>query len=273
MDRDEVAGFLAVPLCGLAFALAAIVMSKNAKVTSEGAAWRRLWLPSLLPALCGMVLLGSAVAFPEEPQGFGPTQIAASIPFLIVIARSLLRAVRGLRTTRSEPAQVVGLIRCHVRIAPEFRAALSRSELHAVVLHEHAHARHFDPLRIWLARIVTDLQWPFRGAPERYRMWLHELELARDAEACSAGADGLDLASALVKAAGTRSSQGSVGAALKATEETSLRERLRRLVDEAFVLHTKPARPWTTLVVLWLLGIAFAVGIRYGQFIVPLLAT
>ncbi|MGH8257493.1 MAG: hypothetical protein ACRET0_14925, partial [Steroidobacteraceae bacterium] len=57
---------------------------------------------------------------------------------------------------------------------------------------------HRDPLRIWLAQLVTDLQWPWPAAQRRLGAWLEALELARDQEARACGIDGAELAAAVL---------------------------------------------------------------------------
>src|SRR5204862_92527 len=87
-----------------------------------------------------------------------------------------------------------------VFIAPELSARLDERALHAALEHEMAHARHRDPLRLWLAQIATDLQWPLVAAQQRFTDWRNALELARDAEACER-VEGSDLAAAPAAAA------------------------------------------------------------------------
>ena len=70
--------------------------------------------------------------------------------------------------------------------------------IRAALAHERAHASNRDPLRIWLAQLITDLQWPWPGAQRRLDAWLDALELARDDEARANGADGAELAAAVL---------------------------------------------------------------------------
>jgi Zn-dependent protease with chaperone function len=70
-----------------------------------------------------------------------------------------------------------------VVIAPELSSSLDDAELAAVLAHAAAHARHRDPLRLWLAQLVTDAQWPAVAASARFHRWRAAVEIARDAAA------------------------------------------------------------------------------------------
>jgi hypothetical protein len=85
-------------------------------------------------------------------------------------------------------------------VAPELARALDETALQAALAHERTHVRHRDPLRIWLAQFVTDLQWPCGSAQRRFTGWLASLEQARDDEARCAGIEGADLAAAVLSA-------------------------------------------------------------------------
>jgi beta-lactamase regulating signal transducer with metallopeptidase domain len=92
----------------------------------------------------------------------------------------------------------VGLLRPRIVVAPELAKALDEHALRAALAHERTHVRHRDPLRIWLAQFVTDLQWPWTPARRRFTGWLAALEYARDDEARAAGIEGADLAAAVI---------------------------------------------------------------------------
>ena len=91
--------------------------------------------------------------------------------------------MRALAPKQIRSAATVALLRPRVVVCETFGAQLDEHALAAALAHEQAHARHRDPLRIWLAQIVTDLQWPLSGARARFEQWLFALELARDEEA------------------------------------------------------------------------------------------
>lgn len=207
MNRDLVLGTLVLIVCGSLAWLPGLLPSRAPRgetgAARERAAWRRLWLPLAPAALALAVLVGWALQEPSETDELLlPAALALAVPLGLVWARALIRAVRALRVREAgAPAAVVGLLRPRVVIDPAFGRAVDGAALTAARAHEEAHARHRDPLRIWLAQIACDVQWPFGAAPARLAAWLEALELARDDEARRAGVPGEDLASALVSAA------------------------------------------------------------------------
>jgi hypothetical protein len=200
VSRDFVLAALVLIVCG-ALAWAPGLLPAAAR-RSERATWRRLWGP-LLPAAAALALLvGWALQEPSTTDELlRPVAALAALPAALVWARAAWRASRALCARVDAPAAVVGLLRPRVRIDARLGALVSPAGLAAARAHEEAHARHRDPLRIWLAQLATDLQWPFGGAAARFAAWLEALELARDDEARRAGARGEDLAEALVGAA------------------------------------------------------------------------
>ena len=116
---------------------------------------------------------------------------------MAVGARALVRAVWSLcRSTRNCGIATVGLFWPRIVVAPELETILDERAIEAALAHERAHLRHRDPLRIWLAQFVTDLQWPRPSAQRRFTDWLMCLEEARDDEARATGVEGADLAAA-----------------------------------------------------------------------------
>ena len=83
-------------------------------------------------------------------------------------ARGVARPDGAPRPRERPTAVTVGLVRPRVRIDERLRDAVPAPSLAAVQAHEEAHARHRDPLRIWLAQTITDLQWPGRHARAPY---------------------------------------------------------------------------------------------------------
>jgi hypothetical protein len=172
--------------------------------------WRRVWLPHLPLAVMVVMLLGWALQEPPiSDEIVHPIATAVAIGFALLWMRALLRALRAISRPHREPlAATRGLIWPKVRISDELAGALDADALHAVRLHEEAHVRHRDPLRIWLAQLATDLQFPSRKARARFNRWLAALEIARDDEARRNGADGAALASAIVTGARLQSPSG-----------------------------------------------------------------
>jgi hypothetical protein len=175
----------------------------------ERRAWRRIWAP-LWPCLGVLAFLfGWAIHEPEGgAQALPVLAFLFALPFALLAVRAALRAVRSAAAAaqvvhaKAKPlAMTVGLWRPRTLISPILRDALDDAALAAVREHEAAHVRHRDPRRVWLAQLVTDLQWPAPSARLRFSSWRAALELARDDEARSRGIDGGDLAAGLLAVA------------------------------------------------------------------------
>jgi hypothetical protein len=199
----------------------------------ERLAWRRIWLP-ILPALATAAwLCGWALREPDPvPEKVPLPLILVSLPFALLFARAVARAGRSLIAHREDPlAATVGLLRPWVVFSPYLAKRLNEGQIEAAMAHEQAHARHRDPLRIWLAQIATDLQWPWPQARERMRQWLAALELARDEEALAAGAEGSELADAILMSARLSQQLNQSPRPALTGEPAALKERIARLLD------------------------------------------
>jgi BlaR1 peptidase M56 len=253
MDREIVLSILALTLCGATWVGCGALTGRwgrgrdgvNSSSRSarwlEHLAWRRLWQPLLPGGFLLAFLVGWALQEPSSAEPLHVMAFVVALPFALVWARVSLRAWRS-RAVREVPlAGTVGLLRPRVVITEPLRDKLDPAALGAVIEHEAAHLRHRDPLRLWLAQIATDLQWPAAAARRRFAQWRAALELARDEEALSRGVDGGDLAAALVAGArlggaGRPSREGSALAGLlaEASSESSseaFRERVMRLLQ------------------------------------------
>jgi hypothetical protein len=167
----------------------------------ERASWRRLWYPVVPALIIAAWLCGWALTEPDPVPGpLGPwTLIFAASPFALLFGRA---ATRGLWALVRSPGEcgvsTIGLVQPQVLFSPFLAKQLDDSVIRAALAHERAHALHRDPLRIFLAQLITDLQWPWPAAPRRLEAWLDALELARDDEARAEGVDGADLAAAVL---------------------------------------------------------------------------
>lgn len=189
-------------------------------------------MPAVLPVLAVAGLLGWAFCEPDDAEAIRPVRALLVLPVAIVWLRALLRVGWSIvRARRRGPAVTVGLLRPKVHLDPAFAALLDDEAQEAVLAHERAHARHHDPLRLLLAQIVTDLQWPIRGARRRFNDWTQALELARDEEARLNGADGAALAKAIVTCVKLTRGQPEASAALGGGDEHALALRVGRLLD------------------------------------------
>lgn len=198
----------------------------------EARSWRRIWLTLLPAGIALATMLGWALQEPRmTDELLLPTTALVAAPIALLWLRCAVRACVALRRPRDmPPLATVGLVRPRVVLAEDLRGTLDPAALAAGLAHERVHVRHRDPLRIWLAQIATDLQWPSPSARRRFEHWLGALELARDEEARLDGVSGEDLAAAVVAVA--RMPRRVPGAAMACLTgaEASLASRVHRLL-------------------------------------------
>ena len=241
MSRDLVLATMVLVVCGAGVWLMGLVPTPHERRDDAGIggralerrSWRRLCLPMLPAAIVLATLFGWALQEPsvtDEP--LRPLAVYLAVPFALLWLRCAARACLSLRRPRLMPlVATAGLIRPRILLADRLEQMLDPAALAAAVAHERAHARHFDPLRIWLAQIMTDVQWPNPAARLRLDRWLVSLELARDEEARLGGTRGEDLAAAVVAVA--KMAPFATGAALARLtgSEAALASRIHRLLD------------------------------------------
>lgn len=211
----------------------------------ERLAWKGVWIPLVPAALALAALLGWALQEPADAERLPWHVVLGAFPFLALLGRSAARTLRSLsRDGRRLAAATVGILRPRVVVSPALATIVDLDAFNAIREHEEAHARHRDPLRICLAQLATDLQWPWPAAKKRFGAWIHALELARDEEARSRGVDGADLAEGILAAA-RLSAPEAVPLASAATEsEAALLERIARLLAPlaSEVIAEEPSR-------------------------------
>ena len=282
MERESLLTVLTILLGGVALQVIGAWLSTYSRSKPgfelERAAWLRLWRP-LTPALVVAAwLCGWALSQPDPvPHRVGPLVFIVCAPFALIGIRALLRAGWSLLGSPEQfGIATVGLIRPHIVFAPELVRLLDESAVQAALAHERAHVRHLDPLRIWIAQFVTDLQWPWASAQRRFETWLAALEHARDDEARAEGIEGADLAAALVASVRFHRNiaQGSC-ARLIGGDRSALAERVERLL-QPLQRAPRDRMPTTLQVALSLalaLIVALALGTIYGEsFVGTLLA-
>ncbi len=287
MERETLLTILVLLLGGLAVQPLALLprrrLPDEAPRLAERRAWLQLWIP-IMPMLvvaawlCGWALQESDPVRDRFDHGI---LVTACLPFAAVALRAALRAAWALVR---EPAELAictaGLLQPRVVFSPFLARTLDEGQIRAAWEHEQAHVRHRDPLRIWLAQIATDLQWPWPWARERFDAWLEILECARDDEARSRGVSGVDLAAAVVATARQSSlalrQRGArwataMDAALVGSAR-SLQTRIARLLspmpDTAGTrARIRLSEPAAVGIVATLLAIAGALGTAYGEWI------
>jgi Zn-dependent protease with chaperone function len=278
MERETLLSMLILLLGGLALHLFAFriatPLSLSGAARRERLAWRRLWLPLVPVLIVAAWLCGWALSSPDPvPAHVGAVLFLGCGAFALLLVRAGARSVWALLAGGPQPGiATFGLFRPRVVLSKDFAMRLDEREVAAALEHERAHARHRDPLRIWLAQFVTDLQWPRAAARLRFRLWLSALEQARDDEARARGVQGVDLAAAVL--ASLRYGHcAERGRALLTGDGDALRERVERLLRP---LSTEPyssgVRGIALLsILLLILAGALALGITFGGGIVDAL--
>jgi beta-lactamase regulating signal transducer with metallopeptidase domain len=189
-------------------------------------------------------------------------------PFVLIGVRAILRAGWSLleRPDRFGIA-TIGLIRPYIVFAPELAKLMDDRAVQAALAHERAHVKHLDPLRIWIAQFVTDLQWPWSSAQRRFETWLTALEHARDDEARAEGIEGADLAAALVVSVRFHSNASAAACARLTGDRSALEERVARLLQPLTgAPKDKLPSPLQVAVRLMLaLVVAITLGAVYGE--------
>lgn len=264
MDRELLLLVLAMILCGPALFACGWWPSRDADdadaLALEARRWRRLWLP-LLPALVAVgALTGWALVEPASAESMPPLAVLVAAALAFVPVRALVRACRSATARRPAPAMTVGLWRPRIVLSAALESAVDGEVVDAVTAHEEAHARHRDPLRIWLGQLATDLQWPWPQARRRLESWLESLELARDDEARRRGADGPDLAAGILAAARLCGDAPAAVAAPLHRPTSSLSRRIDRLLAP-LAPEAIPSSSWTW----WLaVGALFVAAVLFG---------
>lgn len=273
MSRELVLATMVIVLCGAGAWLASWVPAASEADRRElsgrrleARSWRRIWLTLLPAGIALATMFGWALQEPGvTDERLLPTAVPVVVPIGLLWLRCAVRAcVAVLRPREMPPIATMGLWRPRVVVAEDLRGTLDPDALAAALAHERVHVRHRDPLRIWLAQIATDLQWPSPSARRRFEHWLGSLELARDDEARLEGASGDDLAAAVVSVA--RMSWRPLGAAIAGltTAETSLASRVHRLLAPM-----PPDRGRRSIVLplamLAVLAASVAIGAAYGD--------
>ena len=276
MSRDLVLATMVLVLCGAGAWLASwIPAASDAGARREvsgrrlaARAWRRVWLPLLPAAIALATMLGWALQEPGvTDERLLPTAVFVVIPIGLVWLRCAVRACVAMRSPREmPPLATVGLWRPRVVVAEDLPGALDPAALGAALAHERVHVRHRDPLRIWLAQIATDLQWPSPWARRRFAHWLTCLELARDEEARLGGASGEDLAAAVVSVARIAWRPRAAAIAGLTGAETSLASRVHRLLAPVPPDRGRRSGP-LLLGALAVLGSSVAIGVAYGDYV------
>ena len=247
MERETLVTLLIMTSGGLMLQLLGAWPARGAECPDPAAlerqAWRALCRPVAPVLVIAAWLIGWALTQPDPVRNpLDPGVVVwLWLPFGLLFARASTRAAWALVRELPEcGVSTIGFLRPLVVFSPFLARQLDEPLIRAALAHEHAHAHHRDPLRIWGAQVITDLQWPWPQAQRRLTAWLAALELARDEEARREGIDGPDLAAAVLASVRFL---GGLSAPQLATlggtqlaharlfgDETSLRHRVSRLL-------------------------------------------
>ena len=246
MDRELLLSLLILLVGGPLFWICGALPLRSPLLASgsasEAARWRALWVPAVVPLLATAGLVGWAFNEPDDAEAIAPVRVLVVLPVALVWLRAAIRAFWSiLRARHPGPAATLGLLRPRVFLDPAFASRLDEEAHSAALAHERAHARHYDPLRLLLARLVTDLQWPIPAAQRRLKDWSHALELARDEEARRGGADAAALAEAIVTCAKFAGHEMTAFVTLGGDDE-ALAERIGRLLADEVPAHVLSKR-------------------------------
>jgi len=267
MDRDLVLAGLVIAGVGATVLVAGVWPQTVGEPGSargwERILWRALWRPMLPAVVVTSILIGWAIMEPAESDEYLPSSIVlVSGLFVTLWLRAGIRGIHALKPRGPYLASTVGFWRPRVRVSEALLARVDADVLQAIEAHEAAHVRHRDPLRIWLAQFVTDLQWPSPAAHDRFRQWRRVLELARDEEARIAGTDGADLASAVLLA--VRLQTAAANGATLIESECDLQDRIARLLAP-IPSDDMPVRATSTLAVFPVSFLGVLSGVRFGE--------
>jgi len=230
----------------------------------ERVAWRAVWWPGVPVIAVVSVLIGWVLVEPEPAEPLPWSALFFGIPITLLWLRVLLRTGRALLGA-APVVGTVGVWRPRVVLSDAFVRAVDAPALAAAQLHEALHATHRDPLRIVLAQIITDLQWPWPSARRRFDQWRRALELARDEEARLAGADGADLAAAILAAA--QLGEPRCAGATLFDGAVNLEDRVARLLNP-LAIEQRSVSNRALLVVLAVPLLCVGTGIRFGETLV-----
>jgi hypothetical protein len=271
VERESLLVTLIVLFGGLAMQLFAQWSSRinphSASRQLERLHYLAVWWPAAPALTVAAWLCGWALSQPDPvPAHVGYLIFIAAVPFAVVGGRALVRAVGSLaRSPRRYGIVTIGILRPRIVVAPELQKSLDPRALRAALAHERNHVRHYDPLRIWLAQFVTDLQWPWGSARHRFTRWLASLEHARDDEARASGIDGADLAAAVLGSLRYQIGAGPAAATLIGQPE-ALSARIARLLRPLPVSAPVAEPPYLMvfggLATVW--AVAIALGLACG---------
>ena len=253
MDRDVVVVAIGLVVGAATLHVANVASPREAGFDDETGAWRALVAPVLPLVAVIAAVAGWAITDPDHDEALRPWTWCVAAAAALVCVRAAWRAWKAATTTHASLVCTRGLLSPRICVDEQARELLDETAMAAALAHERAHVEGRDPLRIWVASIATDLQWPWPQPARLFAMWRHALEIARDDEARAAGVRGADLAAAILAIAAAQQSTGHRATAQLTDDDLQLQSRVARLLLDAPPRRPPPSRREHLLVALGLL--------------------
>jgi Zn-dependent protease with chaperone function len=127
-------------------------------------------------------------------------------------------------------AFTMGFLKPKIVLSSTLISILDKAELEAVVYHETAHQKYYDPLKVFVLQIISEAMWYIPLTKWSYQNYKIMIELVADEYAVKRMGSELGLGSALLKLIKTRLS-GSITPALVPFANGTVDYRIKQLID------------------------------------------
>lgn len=274
MDRDVVVVAIGLVVGATTLHAANLVSRTPATFDDEARAWRALVAPVLPFVAVSAAVAGWAITDPDHDEALKPWTWCVAAAAALVCLRAAWRAWTAVTTSpHGSLVCTRGLLSPRICVDDQARELLDDAAMEAALAHERAHVERRDPLRIWVASIATDLQWPWPQSGRRFALWRHALEVARDDDARADGARAADLAAAILAIAAAQRSTGHRATAPLTDNDRQLQSRIARLLGDAPPRRPPPNRRGHLLAALGLtILLGWGVGMLGGETAIAWLA-
>ncbi|OAS82541.1 MULTISPECIES: M56 family metallopeptidase [Metabacillus] len=123
-----------------------------------------------------------------------------------------------------------GFFKPTIVLSTELIAMLDHAELEAVIYHESAHQRYFDPLKVFVLQMISEVMWYIPLTKWAYQNYKIMIELAADEYAVNRMGSELGLGSALLKLVKTRL-KGNATSVLVPFADGTVDFRIKQLIE------------------------------------------
>lgn len=128
-------------------------------------------------------------------------------------------------------AFTMGFLKPKIVLSSTLISMLDRAELEAVVYHETAHQKYYDPLKVFVLQIISEAMWYIPLTKWSYENYNIMIELVADEYAVKRMGSELGLGSALLKLIKTRLSGGGITPVLVPFANGTVDYRIKQLLD------------------------------------------